>query len=140
MSAPLRQKFPLRARMRGATLFEVMVASLVFLAGSLGAMAYLGHGRIALLREGRGRIAAQAAHSRLEELRTVRYAELEGFAEVDTPVALGGVDGSRTTEITPVDENENGATDYKMVSVTVSWLMGDIAQEVNLVTLFAPLD
>lgn len=139
MNAHLLHGPPRSARLRGATLLEVMIASLVFLAGSLGAMAYLGHGRIGLLRQGHARLAAQVAHSRLEELRTVRYADLEDFAENGTAVALGGIAGQRVTQITPVDENGNGTVDYKLAQVTVSWQMGDLTQEVNLVTLFAPL-
>ncbi len=140
MSAPMPKGCNLRSRQGGASLLEVMVASVVLLAGTLGAMAYLGHGQVALLRQGHSRLAAQVAHSRLEELRTVRYNVLETHGEEDTPVQLASLTGWRTTEIVAVDENEDGLIDYKKVRVVVSWPVGDLTQEVELVTLFAPAD
>ena len=140
MNAKIRRLSAPCARLRGSSFIEVMVAIVVFMTGSLGVLAFLGHGHVGILREGQSRIAAQVAHSRLETLRAVHYSQLDQHAEQAAAVALGRLTGVRATTVTPMDANGDGSTDYKHVRVTVSWLVGEALQEVSLVTLFAPTD
>ena len=119
---------------------EALVASIVFLAGVMGVMSYLSFGRIALRIQERRRSAAMTAHSRLEELRTVAYSSLPSFAEEGAEVDVQGITGSRVTTIEDVDEDEDDTVDYRRATVTVSWQEYGRTEEVELVTLFAPLD
>ena len=97
MTPPLHNLSRWRARQRGATLIEAMVASIVFLIGAMGVMGYLAYGRASLRSEGRSRIAAEVAHSRIEELRTVAYDSLSAYVETDTAVQVGGAAAERVS-------------------------------------------
>jgi len=123
---------------RGTTLVEVGVSLVVFLAGILGALSYFSFSQISLHLEGSRRAAAQIAHARLEELRTVAYDDLPLFAEEDTEVVSGSFTGTRRTIIEDVDDDGDDSVDYRRATVEVTWSQEGRDQTVRLVTLLSP--
>lgn len=119
----------------GTSLVEVLVATMLFLLAVLGVFGHLTYGRIQVNLEMRRRYAAEAAHSRLEVLRTAPYDGLHAYAEEQTPVDLDGIVGSRTTVVDDVDEDGDGATDYRSLAVTITWPENGTDHELRLVTL-----
>jgi Tfp pilus assembly protein PilV len=117
-----------------ASLVEVMVASIVLLVGVLGAFTYFVYSRSSLNVEAHRRIAAEIAHSRLEELRAVSFGSLPSCGEQNQAVPIEALPGYRDTLVEDVDENSDGTVDYRKVTVKVRWVEGSRSREVSLVT------
>jgi len=130
-----RRRRPSLRPATGMSLIEVMVATVVFLIAVLGVFAHLTYGRVMLNIEVHRRSAAQIAHSRLENLRAVAYADLPAYAESDTVVSFDGLEALRDTVVEDVDEDEDDAKDYRRVIVTVTWTENGTDHEVELVTI-----
>lgn len=138
MAAPC--KMPIKKTERAATLIEAMVAVVVFSIAAMGLFAHITYSRNALSIENRRRSVAEIAQSRLELLRTVPYTSLPGYAEEGTAVDVESVEGNtlagtRTTTVDDVDADEDGTSDYRVLTVTVWWTGSGEANGVTLSTI-----
>ena len=122
-------------RERAGSLVEVIMSLVILTAGVLGGLAFFYHSRSSLNLESRRRTAAEIAHARLEELRTVAFDDISLYAEDDFEVEVEGITGYRDTVTEDIDENSDSTVDYnRKVTVTVSWPGNNLNQEVELVT------
>ena len=127
---------------KGFTLTELLVASIIFIIGAIGTLAYFFYSQSRINLEGHRRTALEISQSRIEFLKTVPYNELTLYEEKDpgTEVEIDGIWGRRITLIEDVadPEDDNPDTDYKRISVIVRWFENKRIHEVGLVTLISP--
>ncbi|HOK56730.1 MAG TPA: type II secretion system protein [bacterium] len=123
---------------RGFTLIEGMIGILVFLIGILGGFAYFYFSKSTLELEIKRKIATEICHSRMEEIRTENYNNLLNFEENNTPVSVDKINGYRDTVIEDIDENGDGKTDYKKITVKVKWNQNGKDQEIKVVSFLSP--
>lgn len=86
-------------RRRGATLVEVMIASVILLVMALGSTAFMYHGRAEIGIQRNRRVAVDVSNSRLEELRASNYDAVKPLANGYTTYYLepSGSTWARTT-------------------------------------------
>ena len=118
----------------GSSIIEVMVATMVFIIIMVGGLNYYVQPQITIVRQKIKRLAISSAQSRMEILRALHFTAITSDSnETDTPVALGSINGLRTTTVTTVDDTADGlggadadadTVDYKTIAVTISWTSG----------------
>lgn len=121
----------------GFTLIEVMISIVVFITGIIGSFTYFYYSKNYLDFTIKRKIATELCHYRLEEIRSAPYSEIINFKESQTPIMIGNLNGVRTTEIEDVDENNDGKTDYKKISVSIKWNQNDKEQKVEILALIS---
>jgi len=124
--------------MKGFTLVEVMISIIILLIGIFGVWAYFIYSKNALELAVKKRYASQICHMRLEELRSVDYNALSGYEETNTPIKIDNLDGYRNTVIEDIDENKDGRTDYKKITVRVNWNQNGKEQKIEFVSFISP--
>jgi len=127
-----------RRKMKGFTLVEVMISIIILLIGIFGVWAYFIYSKNALELAVKKRYASQICHMRLEELRSVDYNALSGYEETNTPIKIDNLDGYRNTVIEDIDENKDGRTDYKKITVRVNWNQNGKEQKIEFVSFISP--
>jgi prepilin-type N-terminal cleavage/methylation domain-containing protein len=128
----------MRRKMKGFTLVEVMISIVILLIGIFGVWAYFIYSKNALELAVKKRYASQICHMRLEELRSVDYNALSGYEETNTPVKIDNLDGFRNTVVENIDENNDGRTDYKKITVRVNWNQNGKEQKIEFVSFISP--
>ena len=113
----------------GTSLVEAMVSVLILAVAVVGTASFLFHAHSSIRRAALHSVAGEACASRLEELTSVAYADLNSHAETDKPVSLGDISGERTTEIVNVDENGDEEINYVRITVTVTWTQANGAEQ-----------
>ena len=124
--------------MKGFTLVEVMISIIILLIGIFGVWAYFIYSKNALELAVKKRYASQICHMKLEELRSVDYNALSGYEETNTPIKIDNLDGYRNTVIEDIDENKDGRTDYKKITVRVNWNQNGKEQKIEFVSFISP--
>jgi len=124
--------------MKGFTLVEVMISIVILLIGIFGVWAYFIYSQNALELAVKKRYASQICHMRLEELRSVDYNALSGYEETNTPIKIENLDGFRNTVVENIDENNDGRTDYKKITVRVNWNQNGKEQKIEFVSFISP--
>lgn len=81
-------------------------------------------------------MALKLAEERIEMLKAVGFSGLANETEVG--LLLGGLTATRQTEIIGIDEDGDGAEDYRKVIVTIFWGEGAAYQNVSLTTFISP--
>ncbi len=115
---------------KGFTLVEIILASLLLLITLIGGVVFLSANRKNLVFASRQRLATWAAVSKMEGLKSTDYHSLQNSSE---NITLSGKPFHRTVTVENIDE-DGGGTDYKKVTVGVSWSGGNL----SLVTYIAP--
>ncbi len=125
----------------GTTLVEAMVAALIITVVMIGGLQFFYGGKRFMNQEKHRRIALSLAGQRMETALRYPYSQLaDSLSELNTPISIGGLNGTRTTVVNSVDdpadslgaEDLDGNTDdYKRVTVSVRWA----EQETKTVTL-----
>jgi prepilin-type N-terminal cleavage/methylation domain-containing protein len=128
----------MRRKMKGFTLVEVMISIVILLIGIFGVWAYFIYSQNALELAVKKRYASQICHMKLEELRSVDYNALSGYEETNTPVKIDNLDGFRNTVVENIDENNDGRTDYKKITVRVNWNQNGKEQKIEFVSFISP--
>lgn len=110
----------------GFTLLEAMIAMVFFATAFVFLMNSYNMGVFADVYLDRGIIAVNLAQERMEELKRGTYASIAVGTTTENPVS--GFSTPRFRRITQVTEFPGARSNYKRITVTVSWLMkGDIA-------------
>lgn len=123
-------------RQLGASLIEAAIAIVVLAVAFIGSASFLYHAYTSIHRAAKRSLATEACVSRLEELTSVAYNNLQDYAESEQSVELDHLSGQRTTEITDIDEDADGTVDYRKITVTLDWTSANgTAQSVDTVTL-----
>ena len=121
-------------KMKGFTIVEVTIASLILLISLVGGTVFFFSNRRNLVYATRERLAMWAAMYKMEELKGEDYDKIS-IGEETEDITLSGFPAERITEVVEIDEDEPpDEADYKKVTVKVDWADG----ETSLVTYIAP--
>jgi type II secretory pathway pseudopilin PulG len=117
----------------GYTLVEVIVSALILAIVFVGTMQYFTLSRWEVEKGFRSQLAWMNMSSRLEKAVDLGYSALEdSLPETSVSLTLNGVQGYRTTTVTPVDDTLDGLAptdttvpDYLAVKVYFAWFTPD---------------
>ena len=122
-----------RTNNAGYTLVEVIVSAVILGIVFVGTMQYFTLSRWQIERGFRSQLAWMNMASRLEKAVDLGYASLmDSLPESSVPLTLNGVQGYRTTTVTPMDDTLDGLAptdttvpDYLEVKVYFAWFTAD---------------
>ena len=125
------------AKKRGFTILEIILASLILVITVLGGAAFLSANKKNLVLANRQNLATWAAVSKMEELKSSPYVSLASLPTEN--ITLSGKSFQRTVAVEEIDEDADGGTDYKKITVTVTYSGGGVSSvPVSMVTYIAP--
>ena len=116
----------------GFTLIELIAAFVILSITLVGMASFYFANHKNLLWATRERLATWKAIDKMEELKVVNYETLETLPEEN--FTLYRVPAKRKVEIEEIDEDSDGSTDYKKVTVKITWEQ----KETVLITYISP--
>lgn len=108
----------------GFTIVEHLVSLLLLSIAIVGGMAYYTFADSHMQASFHRNIATELANSKMEELRKNGYSALPnttGLWQGPSPILIKYLSGNQSIYVFDIDDNSDGATDYKQVKVEIAW-------------------